>query len=91
MPDVWKSSSAARQKQGGRPAILIDSQGCENRVVVIDMSGSDFRVESPQAHFVGEQIRLRVAGQIDHAAEIRWVVGSHIGGIFLEPVQTPWG
>lgn len=84
MSDELKSSRDAPQMEGRHEAVLIDSQGREIPVVMIDMADSGFRLESPGSHFVGELICLRVGPHGQYPAEIRWVSGSHAGGIFSD-------
>jgi hypothetical protein len=76
------------------PAVLVASDGGEMDVVVTDLSGRGFRIESDQTLFIGENImigehvRLRVDRYGDFPAQIRWALGNEAGGIFLEPIQN---
>jgi hypothetical protein len=90
MPDVWMRAPVGAQTKN-RFAILVDSQGSESSVVVVDVSSSGFRLESPRDHFVGEQVRLRLGIDAEHPVEIRWVAGSQVGGIFLDAERSSWG
>ena len=42
-----------------RPAILIDSDGAESNVIVLDVSSGGFRLEVSEAPRIGEYVTLR--------------------------------
>ena len=67
-------------------AVLVDSDGGELPVEVIDLSSGGFRLRTAEALMIGEQVRLRVPRYGDFPARIQWVKGLEAGGIFLEPV-----
>lgn len=80
-------------KQGRPPrigtsidAILIDSDGGELSVVVLDLSSGGFRLHADEALVEGEAVRLRVPRYGDYPAQIQWIRGNEAGGRFLEPV-----
>ena len=67
-------------------AVLVDSDGGELHVEVVDLSSGGFRLRTAEALMIGEQVRLRVPRYGDFPARIQWVKGLEAGGIFLEPV-----
>lgn len=80
-------------KQGRRPrvrtsfdATLIDSDGGELSVVVMDLSSGGFRLRADEALVEGEEVRLRVPRYGDYPAQIQWIRGNEAGGRFLDPV-----
>ena len=70
-----------------RPAILIDSEGGERPIVILDISNGGFRMEVPESPRIGELVTVRVEHGINFAAQIRWVLGNEAGGVFLTPVD----
>ena len=68
------------------PAVLVDSDGGELGVEVLDLSSGGFRLRAPEPLQVGEQIRLRVPRYGDFPAQIQWVEGHEAGGRFLERI-----
>ncbi len=67
-------------------AVLVDSDGGELPVQVVDLSSGGFRLRADEALVVGEEVRLRVERYGDFPAVIRWVRGGEAGGVFLQPV-----
>ena len=67
-------------------AVLVDSDGGELEVEVIDLSSGGFRLRAGEPLVVGEKIRLRVPRHGDFPAQIQWVEGNDAGGRFLQPV-----
>jgi hypothetical protein len=67
-------------------AVLVDSDGGELSVEVIDLSSGGFRLRAGELLVVGEQVRLRVERYGDFPAQIQWVKGQEAGGRFLEPI-----
>ncbi len=70
-------------------AMLINSEGTEAPVKVIDLSSGGFRIRTDETLFVGEEVRLWLERYGEFPAEIRWVLGGEAGGIFLKPVTLP--
>lgn len=66
-------------------AVLVDEQGGELPVEVLDLSSGGFRVRAKWSLTDGAKVRLRVRHN-DFPAEIIWVDGLEAGGRFLEPV-----
>ena len=70
-----------------RPAVLVDSEGHEASVTILDVSRGGFRLEVSEAPLVGELVRLRVERGEEFPAQIRWALGNQAGGVFLDPVN----
>lgn len=70
-----------------RTATLINSDGLEMKVVVLDISASGFRLEVPEAPRIGEYVTLKVERGESFQAQIRWALGTEAGGVFLSPVD----
>jgi hypothetical protein len=70
-----------------RPAILVDSDGTETSVTVLDISATGFRLQVDEAPRIGELVTLRVDHGHEYPAQIRWALGTEAGGIFLVPIQ----
>lgn len=68
-------------------AVLVDSDGGELAVDVIDLSAGGFRLRAGEPLVVGEQVRLRVPRYGDFPAQIQWVEGNEAGGRFMEQVK----
>lgn len=82
---------ASRKDRGPRvqtsfAAVLVDSDGGELPVEIIDLSSGGFRLRAGEALVEGESICLRVARYGDFPAQIQWVRGHEAGGRFLEPI-----
>jgi hypothetical protein len=67
-------------------AVLVDSDGGELPVKIVDLSSGGFRVRAGEPLVVGEQVRLRVERYGDYPAQIQWVKGQEAGGRFLERI-----
>ena len=65
-------------------AVLVDSDGGELAVEVLDLSSGGFRLRAGEPLVIGEQVRLRVPRYGDFPAQIQWVEGHEAGGRFLE-------
>lgn len=70
-----------------RPAVLINSHGIATDVVILDVSGSGFKLEVHESPGIGEVVTLRVPKSDDIQAQIRWALGDQAGGVFLTPVD----
>lgn len=66
-----------------RPAVMIDSDGRESDVTILDVSSGGFRLEVSEAPRIGEFVILRVEHGEELPAQIRWALGSEAGGVFL--------
>lgn len=70
-----------------QPAILINSDGVQSEVIVLDISSGGFRLKVPNFLLrIGEFVTLRVERSEEFPAQIRWALGEEAGGVFLEPV-----
>lgn len=71
-------------------AVLVTSDQVETNVVIVDVSGTGFRLEAAETFYIGENILiaervvLRIARQSDVPAQIRWAQGCEAGGVFLD-------
>jgi hypothetical protein len=70
-----------------KSAVLINSDGLEVDAIILDISGSGFRLHVLEKLYVGELVSLRVDDDLV-PAQIRWVLGDEAGGAFLAPVDT---
>lgn len=70
-----------------RKAVLVNADGTESDVIVLDISSGGFRVEIADDLKISEFIRLRVEHSEEFHGQIRWVLGGEAGGVFLEPVD----
>jgi hypothetical protein len=70
-----------------RPAVLIDSEGSQQHVTVLDISSGGFKLRVETLPRIGDHVRLRVEGSAEIEAQIRWAVGDEAGGVFLTPVD----
>ena len=70
-----------------KPAVLVNSDGMEIDVLVLDVSSHGFRVEIDEELHVGELVSLRVDDEL-LSGEIRWVLGKEAGGSFITPTDS---
>ena len=70
-------------------ASLVDSDGNQADVVVIDISKEGCRLETEGMLKIGEKVQLRVPKYGNFPAQIRWAIGNQAGAVFLEPVFLP--
>jgi len=68
-------------------AVLVDSDGGELPVEVIDLSNGGFRLRTTEPLIAGEEVSLRVSRYGDFSAQVQWVEGYEAGGRFLEPIS----
>jgi hypothetical protein len=66
-----------------RSAVLINSDGGEAGVVILDVSSGGFRLKVEETPRIGELITLRVDKSEEYPGQIRWVLGDEAGGVFL--------
>lgn len=66
--------------------MLVDSDGGELPVEIIDLSSGGFRLRTTEPLIEGEEILLRVARYGDFQAQVQWVEGYEAGGRFLEQI-----
>ena len=70
-----------------RPAVLIDSQGVETVVTILDVSSGGFKLQIDEVPRIGDIVMLRVDGSDDIQAQIRWAIDGQAGGVFLTEVD----
>lgn len=68
------------------PGVLVDDNGGELPVEVLDLSSGGFRLHAAWTLSEGAKVRLRVRHDEFHA-EIVWVKGCEAGGRFLTPTS----
>lgn len=68
-------------------ATLVDSDGTETEVTVIELSNGGFRLATRKLLPIGEKFSIRVERYGAFPAEIRWSTEDQAGGVFLEPVR----
>jgi hypothetical protein len=96
---VWLvEASMARDRRFARrapridvrlPAVLVNSDGVESKVMILDVSSGGFCLEIEESPRVGEFVTLRDGRGDAVPAQIRWTLGNEAGGVFLVPVDTP--
>ncbi|MBB3763362.1 PilZ domain-containing protein [Sphingomicrobium lutaoense] len=67
---------------------LVDSEGVESEVTVIDISSEGCRVQTDGSPMIGEHVRLRVGRMGDYPCQVRWALGNEAGLVFTGPVET---
>lgn len=72
-----------------RAAVLIDADGFESPVQILDVSKGGCRLKARQGLRVGAFVTLRVEHSQEFPAQIRWVAGDEVGAVFLAPVDYP--
>ena len=70
-----------------RPAILIDSDGIESAVTILDVSSAGVRLYVSESLRLGELVTLRAEHGEAFPVEIRWTLGNEAGAVFLTPVD----
>jgi hypothetical protein len=70
-----------------RSAALINSDGVQVAIVILDVSSGGFRVEASDDLRVGERVTLLAEHGEQIPAEIRWALGKEAGGMFLTSVD----
>ena len=75
-----------------RPAVMIDSDGRESDVVILDVSSGGFRLQLPESPRIGEFVTLRVERGEEYPTQIRWALSDEAGGVFLTSASYErWG
>ena len=67
-------------------AMLVDSDGGELPVEIIDLSSGGFRLRTTEPLIVGEEVQFRVSRYGDFRAKVQWVEGYEAGGRFLDQI-----
>ena len=70
-----------------RPAVLVDSDGSERAITILDISSGGFRMEGAEGTRIGELVQVRVERGVALPAQIRWVLGNEAGGVFLTSID----
>jgi len=70
-----------------KPALVVNSDGVQINVVILDISSNGFRIEVDDQLRIGEFVSLQVDDGLV-SAQIRWVLGKEAGGTFLSPVDS---
>ena len=68
---------------------LIDSDGGQAKVRVLDLSADGCRLETDGVLKIGEDVQLRVGRSGDYPAQVRWALGNEAGLKFTGPAQPP--
>ena len=93
--EEWALSDREQQRsprvQTVIAATLVDSDGGELAVDVINLSSGGFRLSAGEQLVMGEEVRLRVPRYGDFRAQLQWVKGNEAGGSFLVPVPLNVG
>ena len=71
-----------------RGAVMIDSDGREQDVIILDVSSGGFRLEATESPRIGEFVSLRVERGAEFPAQIRWALGNEAGGVFLDTLGS---
>jgi hypothetical protein len=66
-----------------RPPVLINSDGVELDVTILDVSNGGFRLGVLERVRIFQTVTLRVERDEQYPAQIRWVLGGEAGGVFL--------
>ncbi len=67
--------------------ILIDSEGVESEVEVLDLSAGGCRLKTDGTPIIGEHVRLRVGRIGEYPAQVRWALGEEAGLQFIGPAE----
>ena len=67
--------------------LVIDSDGCEADVRVLDLSADGCRLQVPNTLRIGEEVQLRVGRSGDYPAQVRWALGNEAGLQFTGPAE----
>jgi len=68
-----------------RRAKLINSDGVECDIVLLDLSGTGVRLSIDDSLRIGELVTLKIDGAEELRARICWHLGSEAGGILVTP------
>jgi hypothetical protein len=64
------------------PAMLVRRDGSETPVVLTEYTRMGFRLMVSFRPELGEDVQIRLAGQVDLPGKIRWTHGTEAGGSF---------
>lgn len=74
-----------------RAAVLVDSDGGERAVTILDVSMDGFRLEGSEGVRIDELVHLRVEREAALPARIKWALGDEAGGVFLTAPDRSFG
>ncbi len=69
-------------------ATVIEADGCEVPVSILDISGSGFRISTNAQFSSGDEVSLRLGRTETVRASICWAHGGQAGGVFIEPAPS---
>lgn len=87
MSRIGVSSKRAPRVDVRQAAVLINSDGTEHNVILLDISSAGCRIEVDETPRRGEKVIIRDAHGAEFAAEIRWALGREAGMLFLVPTR----
>jgi hypothetical protein len=67
--------------------VLVDSDGGELPVEIIDVSSNGLRLRATELLVQGEEVRIRASRYGDFRAKIEWVTDCEAGCRFLDPIE----
>ena len=79
----------AHRIDGEHEGLLVDGDGRQYSVRILDISGGGFKLEGEETFRIGEYVGLRVSKYGEFSAQIRWALGNQAGGVFLDPILLP--
>ena len=85
-PAYFKQRRAPRKRVDGA-AQLEHSGWYKVEVTIRDVSTSGFMAECPERVRIGSHVSLEVPGIGAVKAQVRWQLGSRMGGMFLDPIS----
>lgn len=83
-----RMNERARRIDLRRSAVLIDSDGIESAVTILDVSSGGLRLDVSESLRIGELVTLRVERGEAFPMEIRWALGNEAGAVFLTPTDV---
>jgi hypothetical protein len=87
MPRVRGFNKRAPRIDVRRPAVVINSDGVEAAVVLLDVSSGGFRLKISELLRIGEFVTLRLERGEAYPVQIRWALGDEAGGVFLTSIE----
>ena len=69
-------------------ATVVEADGCEVPVSILDISGSGFRISTNAEFNSGDEVTLRLGRRDIVRASICWVRCGEAGGVFIDPVPA---
>lgn len=64
------------------PALLVRNDGSENSVTITEFTQTGFRLSVEARPRLGEDVHIRLGGQLYVRGKIRWAYGAEAGGSF---------